>query len=151
MVFPPSIAVTVVLDGSVIRAYEPAFVRDGRTYAPLDPFVRRCADRIWFDGRSLVVQRGGRTFTMRFAHMPHVVPLAPLVRGIGGEIAYRKGRVSVRFPRTAVVTPTPFDPAAPSSPPRVLFTSAASPTPRPSWDGIPLPRRTPLPFTEPTP
>jgi hypothetical protein len=151
MLFPPSAAVTVVVDGAVVRSYQPASLRCGRTYAPLDPFVTRLADRIWYDGRTLTIERGARVVRLWFGRKPRVVLLGAVVRGLGGSITYGDHRVDVQFPREPIATPSPFDSAFANTSPRVVFTPEPSPTVRPVWSGPPLPRRTPIPVPAPTP
>ena len=140
-----------------MRSYEQAFETGGRTYAPLRPFVTRAADRIWYEGPTLVIARG--THVVRVALTPRTpdaldnayVPLAPILRALGARVTYRARCVDVFFAARPVGSPSPYDGYAPSAAPSVVFTPAPIPTPRPVWSGTPLPRRTPLPIVVPTP
>ena len=134
-------------------SYNGAYESRGRVYAPLRPFVTAFADRIWFEGDSLVIVRDGRTVRVRLAPLSPdaldcaYVPLATVLRSLGETVRYERGSVIVSRRATAVVeTPTPFDPGAPSASPRTVFTPSPVATPRPVWTGSPLPRRTPLPY-----
>jgi hypothetical protein len=152
-------AVTVVLDGKPLLAYNSALEVNGRIVAPLHPFVTGIADRLWFEGNSLVIVRDGRTVRIpgvrrapdAFDHA--YIPLASILRALGVRVTYTPERhrvdISLRE-ETVVATPEPFDPVAPTVAPRVVFTPTPQTTPRPVWSGSPLPRRTPLPFASPT-
>lgn len=157
IVSPPPATVTVALDGRPIPAYHEAFLRSGHTYAPLRPFVTSAADRLWYERGDLVIQRGNRI--VRVPIPPRApgtldrtyVPLARVLRALGACVEYASRRVDVRFTRSAVRTPAPFDASRPGVAPRAVFTPEPIETPRPRWSGTPLPRRTPLPVVEPTP
>jgi hypothetical protein len=149
IVFPPSTAVTVVIDGTPVRAYCQAHVRDGRTLGPPDPFITRVADRIWYEGDRIVVQRGARI--VRMTPERGELPLAPVLRALGARVSFANRRLFAYFPRRPIATPSPFDAQIRGVSPRVVFTPEPVTTPRPVWTGVPLPRRTPLPVTVPTP
>lgn len=138
----------MVIDGAPVRTYRPAIILDGRTYAPVHPFLTSAAERISRNGNVLVVQRDGRSVRL---HAGGYVPIAPVLRALGASVLYVNHQVVVRFHRTAVSVPTPFDAAVPQISPRAIFTPIAPETPRPVWSGSPLPRRTPIPVTVPTP
>ena len=153
MVFPPAAPVIVVLDGQPVMSYTGAFESEGRVYAPLRPFVTRVADRMFFEGDSLVIVRDGRSVIVRMSArepdaLDHVyVPLAAVLRSLGLGVEYNAGQVNVRTSLQLVVaTPTPFDPSAPFATPNAVFTPIPTPTVRPVWTGAPLPRRTPIPY-----
>ncbi len=57
---PTGSPVTIVVDGHPLAAYVRAYVVGGRIYAPVSPLLTRLADRLWIDGRTLVVERGDR-------------------------------------------------------------------------------------------
>lgn len=139
----------MVIDGSPVRAYRQAHVRDGRTLGPPDPFVTRVADRIWYEGARIVVQRGA--CVVRVTPAGGELPLAPVLRGLGARVSFSNRRLFAYFPRRPIATPSPYDARLPSVPSRVVFTPEPVATPRPVWTGVPLPRRTPLPVTVPTP
>lgn len=155
--FPPP-TVTVIVDGSPLAAYERAYVAGGRVFAPVDPLLTRVADRLWFDGDTLVVERGARRVRVPLASAwaarlgAAYVMAAPVLRALGATVNYQAvaRRLVVGVPAHAgVASPLPFDPAAPSVPPNAVFTPFASPTPRPVWTGSPLPRRSALPLPPP--
>ena len=157
MLFPPTAAVTVTIDGRPVLAYHAAYLLGGHVYAPLRPFVTRVAYRVWYEGDSLVVARGDRR--VRIPLQPRqpsaldgaYVPLASIVRALGAAVTYEPQHLEIRTRYIPLSSPTPFDAALPSAPPQIIFTPTPVSTPRPVWSGSPLPRRTPLPVTEPTP
>ena len=142
-------------------AYASAYLRAGRVYAPVDPFVLRVADRMWFDRSALVVEREGRRiriplqpgFTEELAI--GYVPVGVILRALGDRVAYDAAGhlLDVRtWPPGAkpAITPTPFQPGAEAQVlPRGVFTPQPVATPKPVWSGTPLPRRTPLPAGSP--
>lgn len=156
--FPPGVPVTVVVDGRFLAAYATAFAEGGRVFVPVDPLLTRLADRIYYEGNTLVVERGGRRFRAAMAPVPAglagvYVMAAPVLEALGATVRY-DARERILFVRTApnevLASPTPFNAALPSPPPAPVFTPEPVATPRPVWTGSPLPRRTPLPFfTEP--
>ncbi len=158
-ILPLAAAVTVLLDGRPVSAYVRAFASAGRTYAPLAPYVTRVADRLSYDGSTLVIVRGARSVRLRLIGVApdaldrEYVAIAPLLRDLGESVGYdaRRRTVEVDSPSARVVTtPAPFDPNAPQVAPRVVFTPTPIPAPPLVWHGTPAPRRTPLPFPEPT-
>jgi hypothetical protein len=153
------VAITVLLDGRRIDGYACAYVVDGRTYAPLAPYVTRIADRLGYEGRLLVLTRDGRRAVIALRSIApdaldhQYVALAPVLRALGESVAYddRTHSVEVRSPSSrSVSSPPPFDPSAPQVTPRVIFTPAPTPQPRVPWHGPAMPRRTPLPYPIPT-
>lgn len=150
LLFPPAPPVTVTLDGRRLVSYVPARVIGGRVYAPLS-LVRMLVDRVWLDDGALLVERGGRRarvpLTLQFAGGMDTssVALGELVRALGETATYRSRTrtLDVRTPRpSAVSSASPFNGAP--QPARSVFTPQPVPTPRPTWGGSPLPRRTPL-------
>lgn len=146
---------TVMLNGKPLRSYIPVYVREGRIIAPLDPYVTSVVASIEQSGRVLLVRRADRFAQVSMPALPHpaafpatLVELGPLLRTIGIRISYDKPRhtVYIETPPTPLTTPTPFNAAVPSAPPRVVFTPSPQPTTRPVVTGTPLPRRTPLPL-----
>ncbi len=156
--FPPETPVTVLLDGKPLAAYVRAYVAAGRVFVPVDPVLTRVADRLWFEGDTLVIQRGARRVRVRLAPSypsdldAAYVAAAPALRGLGAVLRYDPAarRLDVRLPQDAqVASPTPFNPALPTAAPSAVFTPAPQASPRPAWTGSPLPRRTPLPLSTP--
>jgi hypothetical protein len=125
-------------------------------YAPLRPFVTTLADRVWFEGNTLVATSGARSvrITLR-AREPDAldrayVPLAAVARALGAGVNYGGGVLAITLPRAVpLATPSPYDPNGPMSPVRSVFTPMPVPTSRPVWTGPALPRRTPLPAPPP--
>lgn len=159
-VFPPAAPVAVFIDGRPLSAYAGAYLWEGRVYAPVAPLFTHLADKVWFERGMLVVERDGRR--VRVPYVPGArgaldvayVAAGPLLRALGESVAFAgvARRLDIRTPSApAVVSPSPFDAALPSVPPRPVFTPEPVPTPRPVWSGSPLPRRTALPAVSPRP
>lgn len=151
-IFPPD-PVTILVNGRPLEGYSRAYVAQDRVFVPVEPLMTRVADRIWYEGDSLVIQRGARSVRVRLGEAPAeldstFVPAGAVLRALGVSVWFepREHRLVVRLPSHAVGTPTPFDPGAPSVPPAAVFTPVPPQTPRPVWTGSPLPRRTPLPI-----
>ena len=158
--FPLAAAVTVVLNGHPVRGYAGTFEADGHIYAPVRPYVTGIADRIWYSGDKLSIQRDGRTIVVPIAPRDPdaldsaFVPLRAVMTALGADVQYDAvlHAVNIRaMSHPVVALPTPFDALAPQAAPAAVFTPTPVPTPRPTWSGSPLPRRTPLPFTQPSP
>jgi hypothetical protein len=155
--FPPGPPVTIVVDGRPLAAYARAYLYAGRVLAPARPLLTQVADRLWFEGDVLVVERGARRVRVRVdpelrGQMDALyVTVGPVLRGIGAEVRYDPvaRRMTVRSPGQSLASPTPFNPALPSPPPQDVFTPEPIATPRPVWNGSPLPRRTALPLSQP--
>jgi len=155
--FPPGPPVTIVVDGRPLAAYVRAYLYAGRVLAPARPLLTQVADRLWFDGDMLVVERGARRVrvpvdrALRGRLDSLYVTVGPVLRGIGAQVSYDPvgRRMTVRSPGQSLASPTPFNPALPSPPPHDVFTPEPIPTPRPVWSGSPLPRRTGLPLSQP--
>lgn len=156
--FPPGPSVTVLIDGHPLRAYARAYVANGRVFAPVDPLLTQLADRLWFEGDTLVVQRGDRRVRVRIAGGPAApldgayVAAGPVLQDLGIAARYDAAtrRLLVRVgERETVASPTPFNAAVPAVVPSAVFTPPPTPTPRPVWTGSPLPRRTALPLPPP--
>jgi hypothetical protein len=161
--------VTVVLDGRLVEASQTAQNVAGVVVAPLDPYLRRVADRISVDlaHGTITLSRGATSISLRLGDRrartaegsvvlpiaPYVregepyVPLAAVVRALGEAVAYDPQARLVSISSAAldpVATMTPYipDPNAPT--PGPAFTPAPLPTPRPVVTGSPYPRRTPI-------
>ncbi|MGB8149820.1 MAG: hypothetical protein WCE97_01340 [Candidatus Cybelea sp.] len=157
--FPPA-PVAILVDGRPLASYVRAYVAGGRVLAPVAPLLTRLADRVWYEGDTLVIERGARrvrvplekTFPDQFDGA--YIAIGPVLRALGASVCWepKRRRLIVRLPeRGNVAAPTPFDPVAPSAPPATVFTPSPPVTPRPIWTGSPLPRRTPLPVPPPRP
>ncbi|MDP9024681.1 MAG: hypothetical protein M3N13_04840 [Candidatus Eremiobacteraeota bacterium] len=158
--FPMAALVTVMLNGRPVRGYAGAFEVNGHIFAPVRPYVTRIAERLWYAGDRLAIERDGRIVYVRVsARNPDAlersyVPLGVVLRGLGVSLSYSVG-AHVLTVRTvagdSVATPSPFDPAASEVRPNRVFTPAPVPTARPIFNGPALPRRTPLPLTQAAP
>ncbi|HET9392836.1 MAG TPA: hypothetical protein VFO29_04860 [Candidatus Rubrimentiphilum sp.] len=156
MIFPLlTPALVVVLNGSVVHSYSPAYLHNGHIMAPLQPYVTAVAARIAYSGSSLVVTRGDHLAKLRFGGQAPpgqwdqtYVEIVPLLRSLGVNVAYdpQRRRLEIDTLQTMLVTPTPFNPAVPLASPAAIFTPTATATPRPQVSGSPAPRRTPLPL-----
>ncbi len=157
--FPPTAAVTVTYNGQSVRSYNGAISSEGRVYVPVRPYITRLADRVWFDGDTLVMLRGGHTTRVHVrSHHPDAldevyVPLRLVASALGANVQYvSRAEIAVTMPPSQKPeTPAPFDASVPQVTPHAVFTPIPVPTPRPVWTGAPLPRRTPLPFSSPKP
>jgi len=149
------VVVTVLLCGVPVPASRPARVQAAVVVVPIDPFVLRIAREVTIDppGGWAVIRRGAREVRVRLAAgaggdgETAYVPLATVVRGLGGSIVFDAVRkvAAIEMPGPGpIVTPTPYDPSNPTVPPRSIFTPEPTVTPRPTLSGIPQPRRTPL-------
>jgi hypothetical protein len=141
-----------------LRVYARAYVANGRVFAPVDPLLTRLADRLWFEGTTLVVQRDGRRVYIPVAGGAAAaldgtyVAAGPVLHQLGVAAHYDAAahRLLVRVgERETVASPTPFNAAAPAVAPTDVFTPSPVPSPRPVWTGSPMPRRTALPFPPP--
>jgi hypothetical protein len=156
--FPPATPVTLTVDGRPLPAYVRAYVTEGRVFAPVSPLLTRLADRVWSEDGALVIQRGSkhirvtvRTVSPAALNTIYVM-VAPILRALGASVRYEPAgrRLIVLTPqRSAVTSPTPYNPWVPAVAPSAVFTTAPPATPRPVWTGSPLPRRTPLPASPP--
>jgi hypothetical protein len=155
MMFPVSaIALSVVVNGTTLRSYQPAFLRSGRVVAPVEPFLTTVTASIESSGKVLIVRWGDRFAQVPLRQAPHpgdfpsiFVEIGPVLRTLGISASYDPARrtLYVQTRRIPLTTPTPFNPAVPYATPRVVFTPSPQPTPVPKIMGTPLPRRTPLP------
>lgn len=148
----------MLVDGRPLAAYERSYVAGGRFFAPVSPLLTRLADRLWFEGDALVVERGSRRVRIPLAPASAgqlgaaYVMMGPVLRALGASVRYDPGsrRVTVSIPvRGAVTSPTPFNASASSVAPSAVFTPPEPATPRPVWTASPLPRRTALPLPPP--
>jgi hypothetical protein len=158
--------VSVLIDGKLIASSRSAELTQGVVRAPLDPFVRRIADRITSDGRYVTLVRGSETVTLAVGsrllqaggtsrELPFapflqrgepIVPLAALARALGAEAGYDAAThtVIVRTAPAPLVTMTPFTSWIAPPGPLPTFAPTSVPTPRPTVTGVPQPRRTPI-------
>jgi hypothetical protein len=164
--------VTVVIEGAPVASSVPAVLLRGVVSAPLDPFVRRIAQRISGDGERYTLERGDRVLTFalgeRFARAgstrfelpfaPYAdplgdpfVPLAACARALGQSVSYDAASRTIFLAPAAplpLVTMTPYAAQpAPQSPGPTFAPTAAAPTARPTVSGVPQPRRTPIVVT----
>ncbi|HEY8313489.1 MAG TPA: hypothetical protein VIG51_04870 [Candidatus Baltobacteraceae bacterium] len=158
MIFPlAALSLTLVVDGSVVRSYTPAYLERGRVLAPVDPFLTAVADSIGYDDRTMIVSLGDRFSQIRLARRPFpgdlhavYVEIAPILRNLGEMVRYDSAAhvLYVKTPGPRVLAmPTPFNPAVPRFVPTTVFTPTPATTPRPVFTGAPIPRRTPIPLS----
>lgn len=145
---------TILIDGTPVATTHPAQIVAGRAMAPLVPVVTRIAERISLRGRTIVIERSGRSVALALgagAPCPECavyVPLAAVVRGLGGDVRFdaRAQTVTLSFAPTPVRTPEPYDmlalpvPGATSLP----WPTAPSSAGAPQAVVDPHPRRTPV-------
>jgi hypothetical protein len=152
------IVVTVVLGGISLPSSQPAWISpDGYVYAPIDPIVRRLAQRVQIDPQDLAVtiERDGKRAVLASpsdviaeSDGTIYVRLGTVVRDLGGSVSFDAVRkvVTIEMPGPLpVMTATPFNPANPSVAPTMVFTPQPVTTPRQAQTGVPQPRRTPVP------
>ena len=147
-------AVTVVVDGRIVAAAQPARLVAGTVLAPLVPFAWALAQRISVDPEagSITIARGSASLTMDFppADGGALIPLGTAARGLGDSVRYdaasRTLFIATPAPRP-LATLTPFAGYVPPPGPLPTFTPTPVPTPRPTVTGIPQPRRTPIVLT----
>jgi len=160
LLFPPIATVAILVNGAPVATYVHPYEAHGEVFAPVRPFLTRFADRLWFDGGTLVIERGGRLVRVPLpARMPDAldrayVAIAPILRALGERVEYDPQRrlVEVRSACSApIAAPTPFVTLAHPIVPRAVFTPMPVATPRPVWTGPAIPRRTPIPRLVPTP
>jgi hypothetical protein len=152
----PPVALTLLLDGRPIRSYEPIYLTRGRVLGPVDPFLTRVADRIAYAGGFAIFTRGDRDVRIRLMAGPPsnlaqtYVALVPLLRALGERVQWNRanGTLDVDTPAAngSIVARSPYDARAQLVAPRVVFTPMPVPTDRPTWNGTPRPRRTPIPL-----
>jgi hypothetical protein len=161
VIFPlAAAALSIVIDGNVVRSYNAPYVVSGHVVAPLEPFVTGIAASIGYSGGTLIVTRGDRFAQVPFAIPPDpghyqstYVEIAPLLRTLGARVWYdaHEHTLFVETPHLVLATPTPFNPAVPQPAPTAVFTPTPATTLRPIVTGTPSPRRTPLPANAPSP
>jgi hypothetical protein len=148
VIFPPAAALSIVLNGSVVRSYRPAYVARGHVMTPVSPYLTAVASSIECTPEGVVVRRGDR-FATAAVHDGYV-EIAPVLAALGARVSYEAARRALIVelePAAPVATATPFNPAVPLAPPSAVFTPIPAPTTRPTVIGRPMPRRTPLPFS----
>jgi hypothetical protein len=148
-VTPP--AVTVVVDGHIVGAADPARLVGGRVIGPIVPFGQALAQRITVDpvAGTITLECRDRRWTIALPLEGDRGPigLGAAARALGDHVRY-DGAAHTLFIASPVPRPlatmTPF--AGYSPPPGVLptFAPVERPTPRPTVSGIPQPRRTPI-------
>lgn len=159
------VLVSVVVDGRTVESSRTAVLRGGFVFAPLDPYVRRIADRIESSGSTITLVRGNASVVLalgspivRSGSAVDDIPIAPFVRegevnvplaiaarALGESVSYdaRAHVVYVRVPRAPLACMTPSAGySTPDSP--VTFSPTATPAPRATVSGVPHPRRTPI-------
>ncbi len=148
----------MLIDGRPLVGYSHAYLVGARVFAPVAPLLTDLADRLWYEGDTLVVERGDRRVRVRLAPAfggqfdAAYVAVGPALRALGASVRYEakeRRLVVATSSRDVIATPTPFNPAAPSVAPSIVFTPTPLPSPRPIWTGSPNPRRTALPFPPP--
>jgi hypothetical protein len=147
-----------LVDGHPIAAYRGAYLSEGRVFAAVAPLMTDLADRVRWEGATLVIERGGRDVRVRLPNTAAneldaaYLPAAPVLRALGATVRYepatRRLIVSIAY-RRVPASPTPFNAVAPQVSPGAVFTPSPAPTPKPLWTGSPLPRRTALPLPPP--
>ncbi|HXP94323.1 MAG TPA: hypothetical protein VN905_12710 [Candidatus Binatia bacterium] len=145
---------TILIDGSPVATSQPARIVAGRTMAPLVPIITRIADVIRMrQGRMLVIERGRRSVSLTVAEDVFCaeciyVPLAAVVRGLGGDVRYdpRAKSIALSFEPGPLRTPEPYDILALPRPGTTTLPWPTPPnaTPRPAVVDVPRPRRTPV-------
>lgn len=159
MIFPlAAVALTLILDGSVVRSYNPAYLSRGHVIAPVMPILARVATKIEYRNGMMLIWRKDRFAQVRIARpepsqlQSTYVEIAPLLRALGESVSFdgASHTLNVRTPVDSIVqAPSPFNPAAPETAPTTLFTPNPVATPRPVVTGVPRPRRTPVPLETP--
>lgn len=150
------IVVTIVFQGFPVAALQPAYVKDGAVFAPLQSVATAIAQSASVDDRgNVVVTRGDRTARLRIGRDAYeladgttYVRLARVVQPLGGSVTYdpvRRVAAIVMPPPAALSTPVPYVQTAPTVAPTAVFTAQPTVTPRPTPSGTPRPRRTPVP------
>ena len=145
----------VLRNGAPIHSYRPLVLRSGHFYAPAWPVVAAFVDRIIRVGNRLFIYRNGRCVVIRVPRSAHrplgqlYLPLASTLRPLGDEVRYAAATRTVEI-RTPLAELAQRLPEQPNPLPHVVFAPRVPPTPRPHWNGIPLPRRTPLPAIAPS-
>lgn len=149
-----AVVVTIILNGAIIPSFAPARLAGGRVTGPLTPIVARIASRtVYLPGSGLIlIERSSHRIVIAVAFVADgvpYVPIAPVVRALGGEVAYdaRTHTLAISLDgEHEAATPAPFDPSAPQAVPTMLFTpEPPKPTPRAIDTGEPRPRRTAIP------
>lgn len=147
-----AVLVTVLLNGVAVPSSRPAELIDGSVMVPVNPFVRRIAQRTIYDplNGTIAISAASGSTTVAITGEPDeaYVPLARIVRALGGVVSY-DGRTRVAAVLLAADPPLasapPYDPSQPTVAPRRLFTPEPTAAPRPVLTGVPKPRRTPIP------
>lgn len=141
---------TVLINGAPVVTTHPAQIVAGRAMAPLMPVIVRMATVVVVspDG-TIDIERGRHHLRFALAAAQGeltYLPLAPIVRELGGTIRYDPAArtVEVSFAPQPLATAEPYDMLAPRVAPTAVFTPFARPTPPAQAVGTPQPRRTPV-------
>jgi hypothetical protein len=164
---PP--AVNVVIDGRLIPSSQPAVIVAGTVTAPVNPYLSGLASSIAVDeergtivfvrGDAFVVVTVGRRLA-RLGKASVALPLAPFLRdgspfiplaavarGLGAVVSFDDASKTLNIgfpgPHPPLVTLAPYA-AVPGAPAPSPFRVDPTATPRPTFTGIPQPRRTPI-------
>ncbi|MBV9277917.1 MAG: hypothetical protein JOZ97_06750 [Candidatus Eremiobacteraeota bacterium] len=159
MIPPLAIPITIVIGGTPVQSYNHAYLMRGRIMAPAVPFVTRCADRVSYHGKIMVIRRGDRTARILTGVVEprtlqaYYVPVSPAFRSLGAQIRYDR-KLKTLFVRC--LAPAPLRTMQPNEQqphvaPTTVFTPEPVATPRPVYTGSPHPRRTPIIVTTPRP
>jgi hypothetical protein len=149
-----ALALTILIDGSPIATSHPARIVAGKTMVPVMPVISRIADAVsLMRSHMLLIERGRRRVSVvivgdAFCPDCAYVPLAAVVRALGGTLSYdaRAKSVALSFSPEVLRTPEPYDMLALPHPSAtsLAWPSPPSTTPRPAIAGVPQPRRTPV-------
>ena len=167
----PAPPVTVVINGRALPSSQAAVIVAGTVIAPLDPFLTGLADSVRIDaiGGTIQLVRGDATVVVTVGRRqarvgaasvalpiaPYLrdgspfIPLASVARGLGAGVTYdgRSRTVSiVLLPEPPLQTASPYVAIPGAASPRPFRTDPTA-TPRPSFTGMPQPRRTPIEVT----
>ncbi|MDQ2680639.1 MAG: hypothetical protein M3Y21_06415 [Candidatus Eremiobacteraeota bacterium] len=160
MIFPlGAAALTLTLNGAIVRSYDPPYLLRGHVVAPVMPFLTRVATRVAYANGRLLLWREGHVARIRIAPDQAIalqsayVEIAPILRALGESVSFDGAHhvLTVRTPPSPPIhLPSPFDPQIPQVLPTVIFTPTPPVTPKPIFTGVPRPRRTPIPLQTPS-
>lgn len=148
MILP--LLLTVLMNGAPVVTTHPVRIVAGRTMVPLVPVIVSIANVVVVSPNGIVdIERGRHHLRLAVRGASGeltYVPLAPIVRALGGSIRYdAAGRtVDISFTPEPLQTAEPYDMLAPRVAPTAVFTPFARPAPVPRFAGTPHPRRTPV-------
>jgi len=148
-----------MVGGAPVQSYNHPYLSRGRIMAPVIPFVTRCADRVGYQQKAMVIRRDDHLARVvtgvvepRTLQAYYIAVAAPL-RSLGAQISYdaRSRTLFVRCLPRAPLRTMRANEQAPHVAPTTVFTPEPLPTPRPVYTGSPHPRRTPIIVTTPRP